>query len=556
MAKQKKDRFEDIKARAQTMRDDLSERDTTNARIDKMYNLDIDIGKVDSSVRLLVSPRPHNTIETGARLYATNPPRASVRVNKEDAKIKAAAGRFENWLDGVLHCNNPARLVADVMRSLELYDECSILVLPRYQFEDDYVSPFDFVVLHPCQSFPHYNNMRLTEHLYRAETTWADFVDSYGQAIADKLDKTDGFDDEDCIIINDYATKNTRCIWLDETPDQYSLVEHKLGFMTRASIIATAPSFMPLEKDKRKGLLFALDAARLWESETLLLTAGNTNVAGYLNNNWIGYFKDPSQHKRDELRANATSQLFAYETGENVTPFPKTLIEPEHLQWLGQVSELSQISTFPNIVAGASPFSGITASATTTMSSNGRLIMHPYAAAAKQLLADALTICAKLATKESTKGKVRSYGTSESEIGASDLADLGGKIMIDVTLEPDVSMERQLNMQLAQGINGMGFGLDQSAQVLERGGIIANSEEAVKGALVWKYIEANIKQFSERAAKEAGAADQLPPPAEVPTMPGLPNIGNAAMVPNAPPMAEESGGMPAGVMPTGEGMPQ
>lgn len=552
MAKSKQktnDQFDKIKSKCQDLRDELAERDARNERLENMYNLVFSLQNVDPSVRLLVSPRPYNVVETGARLYATNPPTLQVIAPQENVAMKKAAAKIEEWCKALLHCNHPTRLTADLMRALLMFDECSILVLPRYQFEDDAEQPFDFIIPHPNQCYPQYHNGRLSAHLYRACMTWQDFKDTYGEEIAKKVDRTDTpFDDEDEVTVNDYVNKTMRGIWLDEEETRYHLVEHNLGFIPRASIIATAPTFITDTANNRKGILFPLDTAKIWEAECLLMTTANTNVSSYLNMNWIGKVKDPSQHKRDELRANATGQVFWYEVGEDVQPFPKTLLEPEHMQWLGQVNELAQISTFPNIIAGASPFSGITASATTTMSTNGRLIVQPFAAAAAELLRNAFTIAVKIATKESGKGKVSVYGSKGiSEIANSDLQELGGKVLLDVTLSPDVSQERQLHTQMAQAVRGMGFGLDTTAQILEEGGVIRNSQEAVKAAMVDQYIQANVKQFAAAAAKESGLQDELPPEQEVPQLPGIAPLDNATMIPNPPQMAEEMGGMPADV---------
>lgn len=524
--------FDDIRARADRLITSLADRDALFETWDKMYRLEPEGVPTDDYVQELYDPTPHNVVEMIARMYASNPPTISVPSPSGKKAEREKADRVERFLRALVYSSDRVRgkkMAADLLRAISIFDEETILIDNWGMLDPNALCPFILEVPHPKLCYVEYGRRGVRQHAYRATLTLGDIRDYYGEKDTAFLT---GADDDELTVV-DWVDKTTRCAWVEEQAAQpICLQDHNLGFVPRQAQLCTAPSFEVEQQHKRMSLLYTLNQAKLWQAACLSLTLANSNTFALLNPQWVKKSINPVADRGMRINLSETGRVHIIAAQEDISVLQKQLIPPEQMQMLAQIAVLSEASTMPKILAGTAPFSGITASATHILSTNAALVARPIAESAGWALSSALSIILKWIVQSGKPVKVRGEQTME-ELAPSDILAVGEDPYIEIVFKPDVSMERQVNVQIAQALRTLGAGFDTIFELLEQAGIIRSAEEARKDMLVTRFIELNLKDFAAEAAKEAGA--QLKEAKAV----GLPPALTVEGAGQAPPMVEQ-----------------
>lgn len=494
--------FDDIKTRADRLIASLADRDTLFDAWDKMYRLEPSGLPTDDYVQELYDPTPHNVVEMIARMYAANPP--TISVPGSDRRGREKADKVERFLRALLFSSDRVRgkkMASDLLRAIAIFDEETIIIDNWGMLDPDALCPFILEVPHPKLCYAEYGRRGVRQHAYRATLTLGGIRDYYGEKDTVFLS---GADDDELTVV-DWVDRTTRCVWVEEQAAQpIRLQDHNLGFVPRQAQLCTAPSFEVEQQHRRMSLLFTLNQAKLWQAACLSLTLANSNTFALLNPQWVKKSVNPVADRGMRINLSETGRVHIIAAQEDLSVLQKQLIPPEQLQMLAQIATLSEASTMPKILAGATPFSGITASATHILSTNAALVARPIAESAGWALSSALSIILKWIIKGGKPVKVRGEQGLE-EIAPSDILAVGEDPYIEAVFKPDVSMERQVNVQIAQALRALGAGFDTIFELLEEAGIVRSAEEARRDMLVTRFIELNLKDFATEAAKEAGA---------------------------------------------------
>jgi hypothetical protein len=538
MAKGKKKSFEDIKASVDKL---VASHDELNLRFDtwnKMYLLEPTGLPTGDYVKDLYHPLPHTIVEMAGRIYCSSPVMVSVPSPTGDLAARKAADKVERFLRGVIDTAGGERFLKSLVSAIAIFDEETILIDPWGLVDDEAEIPFALTVPNPKLCYVEYT-MRggVLRHAYRASLKLSQIREHYGERETRFIE---GGDDLDRTLV-DYVDREVHCVYVEEAPEKEILFErHELGFVPRQAAIATGPTFQEEEVNKRQSMLYTLDRARLWEAACLSLTLANSNTFAFLNPQWVKRSSNPAGDRMAKIDLKETGKVHIIGKDESIDVLAKQLIPQEQFQMLQQIEIMAEAATMPKIMAGTAPFAGITASATHTLSTNARLITQPVAKAAGLALSEACQIILRMIAKQGDSVQV--YGLNGvDEIAPSDLKQIGERVRVVVELRADVSLEKQMNAQLAAQLRSLGAGYNTVFELLEEGGIIPSAEQAMDDMLVSKFVDLNLKPMAEQAAQEAGVALQAANELAVPKPLG---IETAGMAPSAPALAEALGGLP------------
>lgn len=521
--------FDQVKVLVDQMKTDNGPRNTNFERREKMYRLELENEPTGEYVKLLLDHLPHTVVDMVVRMYGFHTPRISIPTPSNDEKMRAAADKVERFLRAVFYATRGDKLLQDLLAAVSIYDEETLVIDPWGLEDKEAATPFLIETRNPKFCYAEYGSRQpVIRHAYRVTMRLAQLQDAYGEKetafLGDDLKKE--------YTLVDYVDDKVRCVYVEEKADQAILYKsHNWGFVPRQAALANAPSFQEKPEDRRMGILFSLEAAHLWEASSLSLTLANSNVFAFLNPQWVKKSKNPKLDQGMAIRLNETGKVHIISTEESIEVLAKQLIPKEQLELLSATKVDAEAATMPKILAGASPFAGITASATHTLSTNARMIAQPIARSAARALEQAFDIILRIMV--AYKKPVQVWGLDGVvEIAASDILAVGERLRVVVELRPDVSMERQVTMQIAAMLKNIGAGYDTIFTLLENAGIITSAEQARQDMLISRFIDVNLKSFAEQAAQEAGVQVQASQ-----------QIGTA-QPPTTPLMAEEAGGMP------------
>jgi hypothetical protein len=528
--------FETIKTNATALADDLGTRDSEFEKYEKVYLLDPDnaMGKSKrTDAKLLYDTHPHDVINSIVRMYTANEPSISVptpsiddagldtKIIEERKKLRDGANKAERFLHALLYRMMDVSQrdpVAELLRAFALFDESSIVVNNLVAFDPEGELPFAFTVPHPIQCYPRYSSARgLIQHLFKVELSYADIRATYGE------DATAGLtaDDAEMTVVFDYTDRNVRAVWTEDDPEPIVLEEHKLDFLPRVSMIASANGFFVAEEKKRVPFLYGILKSGLWASRNLNLTLMNDNLAKYLNSPII------EETQKGEALGIDFEQPFKeipIRPGEKVYQLQKNVVPTEQINYYSLLSQMMERGTMPSTMMGAGVRGNMPAAGIAALTANGRVSTLQIANAVNRAMSKAFSVVLRWIVARGDEVSVWGQGGLES-LAPSDLMFNGKPYThVEFKIKPDQQQEKQMVAGLVSSLfNARLLGYEQAGELLENGGMVKSANDWMKDIIMRSMIDAQLPELAKGASEQARALTGIVQ--AVPSAQGAPNLG-------------------------------
>jgi len=529
--------FDEIRNKATELEDQFIARNTLYTDLEKMYAMDWSDKPKDQFVKATMSPEPHNVVNTIARILSTTEPAFNVKPNADSESSRKNADKFEVAMREMARRSNEQQnedSLRELVMSLSIFGEAVLKIADlrpgkfyrgkKDAFENfpQNLTPIVFKVLHPSQVFYERADYGLAVVVEKRERTVGDVRRSWGDRAGELVTRRDS----DTVTFYEYwdytpfGETGTRCVWCDEMRAPIlEPVEHGFDFLPYTVRSANAVAFLSDPAYRNVSMLYPLHKGAIWQRQNLMLSVIATNVQLFANPKWVSKTGDGRAISIDFNMPGGNIPLRA---GETIEPLMRQLVPREVYDLVTLLGRMSEESTIPRVVSGASP-GGVSAGfAINLLAQGGKLAIYPIEQAASALMSDATQIA--LAWIENGKFPVNLGGGME--ITPDDAKKY--RYAIDVKLRAAMPQDKIATGSLWNQIINAGWGDPRTAWE-EMG--YSNASEMMDRLLEWVFIRKNIDEFAEEKRDEFDATRK--PKAK----PGLPSSVLPPVMQNGQPPA-------------------
>lgn len=371
--------FSAVQQKATTLETRYRARNTMFDELERMFLMKWDgpDSEVDD-LKLTISPSARNAALGAIRLMTTADPEWSVpwEINDEAAREKSEA--TEKFAKALWYASGRIRqrpLHYDAVTSAVLFGEVHLgmsLSSDLKEIADGgdpsaavrlerslSSTPLLFEVFDPRTGFPELDSYGLSSYARKVKVKAGEILDKWGQLALDANLDPENRDAD--VEYWDYWDYIYHVVWISGASSPLYNGPHGLGTIPVVCYITDGSLIHSAEDDKRQPFLYTLWRSKLWDRENLSLTYIYDNIAKM---GLSPTFKHKKADENDELFMDNSIQGGVVSSRGDVTPLPKTLIDPAVKEALAMGGELVTKSTITDQALGMpvganTPFSAL-----------------------------------------------------------------------------------------------------------------------------------------------------------------------------------------------------
>jgi len=458
-----KNNFDDIRAKAMSIKDGFGERDALYEDVDEAYLLkEVDLPSY-AWIKKTISPDARNKTIGAVRLLTAADPKWKVpRDKNKDSLDEEVASNVEKaaemiWNHAGKMRKQPIHYTATL--SAMLYGQIDIAIADMREVLKDEKnpvrkrrmerlanrSPLHFEVLSPRTCYPIYDAFGLASHFTYREMKVIDVISRWGSAAEEQLaskKKTE--------VVNycEYWDDEIHAVWIDGQKEPLAFKPHELPVIPIASAIIEGGELFEEPEYQRQPFLYTMLKSHLHERQSLMLTLMYSNVFS-TGANPTQVYKTNDISKSLDVDYEVPGGLVKILPNEDLRPMEKQVIDPA-LRELYQVAEgkadesTMYSQTLGEPLGGNAPFSMVS-----LLSQAGRLPLVPYQRMLSAVISDAMIVGLDL-LRHNGGGK---FAVGPADTGIElDLSTVPEDIEITASLEIDLPQDEFTQARIAMEV--------------------------------------------------------------------------------------------------------
>lgn len=535
-AQEIKDKFQEILARATTLREQFKLRDTMLAEIRQMFHMEWQNQGSDDWIKASMSPSAYNAAIGAVRLLNAAGPQFNVPFEEADPEQKTLSELIETAAKALWHGSGGvtkrpphheislssilyAEICGSITKTADLLDQANASTSKGNIARMTWIAnetPYLFKIYNPDTCYPDVDFFGLRGLLRRVVTTWGEVLDTWGKAAQDVAGISKSADGnakirkrEEKVTVNDWYDYDVRAYWLDEAADKPIYLDaHGLGFMPVVSQVTDGSYLFDKPELQRFPFLYSMWKSGLWKRENLTLTAIFTLVQT-LAVSPQNVLITPEDNRTLVIDRSVPGGVIQLKPGEDLKPLLEKIFDPSLVQALTMAQQINEQSTISRVTLGGQPNTAMPYSSVSLLAASGRVPLVPTIDMGGLAIADMVKIALRWikADKKSTTAYLKA---KTIEIKPADIPD---RIVLHCTLEPDIPTDK---LQQANIVKALTEGATPSvSQRWARENILNIGQSANMDKEIWmeKRLLAQAQLELQRLVQQVQQSPTQPSPA-------------------------------------------